>query len=789
VPDIFPLTQPLVVFMVLLIFILIVPQISKVFRIPAVVGLILAGAVFGPFGLNLIARGETVQLLGQIGIIFIMFLAGLEIDLHQLIRNRRTTLIFGFFTFSIPLVMGIAGSLMLELSLVTSVLLASMFSSHTLLTYPQVSKLGLTKDSAVTVTIGGTIITNLLAMLILAVIASFSQNTSGDGGALLLLGKLILYFILLFFLLPVIARWSLRRLSEEPDIQFLLIFTLMFLAAGFALPAGLEPVIGAFFAGLLLNRYVPNTSMLMNRVQFIGNGIFVPLFLLDVGFLVDLHQFLIDPRAWVFGFFMVTVGILSKWPPVWITKIISKFTWPQAFLMYGMSVNQAAGTLAAVIVGYRLGFFDSAIVSATILMILVTCFLGAVVTTHSARYLSRVGKKAILDRSFRVQRIMVSLARPESVPQLLNLTEAILPSDHPAQIFPTVVVRDEENNEDQLLSAETLLGQATQYFQHTSFSLTPVTGLDPDVGHGLIRVSRARLADTIVLGWNPNYGLGRYIFGTVLDKIVENAQLRLAILKTSTKPLEFRRLHLLFPLYSESHMDLSGALCLVDEIIIKHNPTLILYGHPKTREALEIFWKKIPKGNAFVWYTVDSNAKLGKCIPSNLYSPSDFVILIGARSSQAPWTPSLSRLPQELAGTYKENPLLVIYPNYSVYNQGETGDTPELADRHIKFGWGGTLKSTLSDLLKVDFSKKLAEDLATQLLELHENTPIDLKPEHHLIHLHTELVHDFWVGHIQKNTEWWSILLTPLAETHENHLKVLSQLVRKVRARSHPFGP
>jgi Kef-type K+ transport system membrane component KefB len=295
-----PLANPILKFLVILLIILFAPILLNRFKIPHLLGLIIAGAVIGPFGFNLIMRDSGIVMSGTAGLLYIMFLAGLEIDLAQFRRNSFRSIIFGMYTFLIPMALGTAaGYYLLQFSLPTSILLASMFASHTLIAYPIISKMGLSRNKAVNIAVGGTMITDTLALIVLAVIVGMANGQVDQEFWIQLSASIVAFGLVIIIFFPIVARWFLKRF-DDPVTQYIFVLVMVFLGAVLAEIAGIEGIIGAFLAGLALNRLIPYTSPLMNRIEFVGNAIFIPFFLIGVGMLVDYRAFfkVMKPSWW-----------------------------------------------------------------------------------------------------------------------------------------------------------------------------------------------------------------------------------------------------------------------------------------------------------------------------------------------------------------------------------------------------------------------------------------------------------------------------------------------------------
>jgi Kef-type K+ transport system membrane component KefB len=349
-----PLKNPVLLFSLILFIILFAPILLNKLRIPHLIGLIIAGAIIGPNGLNLIARDMSIILFGTVGLQYIMFLAGLEIDLAEFRKNSSKSLIFGLLTFSIPMILGtVVGLYVLDFSVATSVLLASMFASHTLIAYPLISKLGVAKNRAVTVAVGGTMITDTLALLVLAVIAGMQTGEINQEFWIRLGFSVIIFGLVVMLIFPIIGRWFFKRYDDNIS-QYIFVLAMVFLGCTLAELAGIEAIIGAFLAGLALNRLIPHTSPLMNRIEFVGNALFIPFFLIGVGMLIDYKAFIKDWDTIQVAGIMTVVAIVGKYLPAYITQKLFGYTRDERRLIFGLSNAQAAATLAAVLVGFNI---------------------------------------------------------------------------------------------------------------------------------------------------------------------------------------------------------------------------------------------------------------------------------------------------------------------------------------------------------------------------------------------------------------------------------------------------
>ena len=432
-----PLQHPVLKFLVILVIILFAPIIFNKLKIPHILGLIIAGAIIGPFGINLLQRDGSIILSGTAGLLYIMFLAGLEIDMGDLKKNSTKSLIYGLLTFIIPMLSGIlAGVYLLNFSLPTSILIGSMFASHTLITYPIVTKLDIVKNRAVVVTVGGTIITVTLGLLVLAVIIGMQSGEVDSWFWTRLSGSIVLFSAIVLLLFPFIGRWFFKKYSDSVS-QYIFVLVMVFLGAVLAQAAGVESIIGAFLAGLSLNRLIPVTSPLMNRISFVGNAIFIPFFLISVGMLIDYRAFFNDTHTLYVAAILSAAATFSKYLPALITQKMYGYTKDEGNLIFGLSNAQAAATLAAVLVGYNvitgyaadgspIRLLDDSVLNGTIVMILVTCTIASLVTQKAAVNLSlKDSTNAEPHDSDGTEQILVPIKYADTIDELINLSSLI----------------------------------------------------------------------------------------------------------------------------------------------------------------------------------------------------------------------------------------------------------------------------------------------------------------------------------------------------------------------------
>lgn len=528
-----PLTNPVLIFSVILFIILLAPVLLHRLKIPDLIGLILAGAVIGPNGLGIMARDSSIELFGTVGLLYIMFIAGLEIDMADLRKNYGKTMVFGLYTFLIPMIVGtLTGVYWLDFSWPTSVLLASMYASHTLITYPIVSKYGITKNRAVSIAIGGTVITCILALLVLAVVVGMSTGEINHRFWMKLGISSVVFIAVVVILFPMLGRWFFKRYEDSVG-QYIFVLALVFLASFLSEAAGLEAIIGAFLAGLALNRLIPNTSALMNRIDFVGNAIFIPFFLIGVGMLVDVRTFTAGWTAIWVAIVMTVIATLSKFMAAWLTEKNFKLSRDEGLLLFGLSNAQAAATLAAVLIGYKvilgtaadgepIRLLNEDVLNGTIVMILVTCTIASFITQRSAQNIALAEMRGdiIADSEHEEERILIPLSNSETVDELMTLGTAIKSRRNKARLVAVSIVKSENTDPAAEKMSAMLLEKAAKTAAATDHHVDQVLRFDLNIVNGIRNVAKEHKITDIVIGLRTQKDISDTFLGKLTEEVV-----------------------------------------------------------------------------------------------------------------------------------------------------------------------------------------------------------------------------------------------------------------------------
>ena len=507
-----PLEDPILKFMLILVIILAAPLLLNKLKIPYLLGLIIAGAVIGPHGLNLVLRDSSIILSGTAGLLYIMFLSGLDMDMSDFKKNSWRSLIFGLYTFCVPLGLGIlAGYYVMGFSIYSSILLAGLFASQTLIAYPIVSKLGIARDKAVTIAVGGTVITDTLALLLLTVIVGMATGNVDDMFWWRLAGSVSLCIAIIVFLFPLLAHWFFKQVSDNVS-QYIFVLAMVFLGAYLAHMAGLEPIIGAFLSGLALNRLIPRTSPLMNRIEFVGNAIFIPFFLIGVGMLIDYRAFFRDWESIEVAAIMIVLITAAKFIAAWLTQKTFRLSRDQRTVIFGLSSAHVAATLAAVMVGYNvilghtpdgepIRLLNESVLNGTILMILATCTISTFATQRGAhniavRHTHDAGDKAPKQEDH----ILIPVADERTADELVGLSAMLKRAKEPNGLYALHAVDNQVEDPNVEKRAQKILDVAATAAAAGDIYLQELLRYDVNISNAIVSVVRERNITDIVMG-------------------------------------------------------------------------------------------------------------------------------------------------------------------------------------------------------------------------------------------------------------------------------------------------
>jgi Kef-type K+ transport system membrane component KefB/nucleotide-binding universal stress UspA family protein len=543
--------EPIVSFAIILAVILIVPLLFERFKLPGLLGLLLAGVALGANGLNLLnSDSETMKLLSDIGLVYLLFVAGLEIDLDQFQATKHRSAGFGFFTFAVPLTFGILVGRLFGFDWNASLLIGSLFASHTLLAYPIVSRMGLTTNESIVVTIGATIFTDIGSLLVLAICLGIHAGNFDTIQLMRLLLSLLIYAALILFGLSWLGREVFRRSGDEEGNQFLFVLLVVFVSSLGAELIGVEKIIGAFLAGLAVNSAVGD-SPVKEKIIFVGSVLFIPIFFVDIGLLIDIPAFLNSSLGLTLAIVIGLIG--SKFLAAVLAKWLYRYSWREGITMWSLSMPQVAATLAATFIGYRAGILTEDVLNSVIVLMLVTSTLGPLITEKAARGLipDSPTAEALEDWSTAAlseqpSTIVVPIYNPNTERNLIEMA-ALLAQQRSGRVMPLAIATahvhmDAPELEGELQQSRSRLHRATQLCQDVGIAAEPLLRIDDMVAQGISRASREQNAQLVVMGWSRTSVLQARLFGDVIDRVLWASHCPVAITRLLNPPSQIRRI-------------------------------------------------------------------------------------------------------------------------------------------------------------------------------------------------------------------------------------------------------
>ena len=519
-------TNPITIFFIVLAIILVTPLVFNRLKIPHIIGMIVAGIVIGPYGLNILDNDSSFAIFGQVGLLYLMFLAGLEIDMFHLKLNLKRGMAFGILTLVIPLLIGIFTSVYIfHLDWLTSMMLGAMYASHTLISYPVAVRFGITKSPAVLIAIVGTIIAVIGALLVIAGVVNvrhdgeFSWLSMGR-----LVGLLIIYCLGILYLYPRLTRWFFKNYSDRVT-QYVYVMAVMLMAAWLASLINLEPVLGAFIAGLVLNRYIPASSGLMGSIEFVGNALFIPYFLISVGMMINMRVIL-EGDTLITSAIMLTVALVSKWLPAYITRRSARLDSPSMNVMFGLTTAHTAVALAVVTLGNQLGMFDERILNATVLVILVTCTLAPIITAAAAPRLKiamlqqdeEADSHLTRSRRARVNNTLIPIANVESAVSLVEMA-VLMRSEVGRHEFYALHVRNDNSPAARDIARRTLL-TARRTATAANVAIETLDRYDLNTVTGVLNAIEECDITEVFLGLHRRAGVIDSFFGAKVEQLL-----------------------------------------------------------------------------------------------------------------------------------------------------------------------------------------------------------------------------------------------------------------------------
>ncbi|WP_317896574.1 cation:proton antiporter [Aurantibacillus circumpalustris] len=656
-----PLKNPVLILALTLLIILFSPLLFKRFRIPGIIGLIISGVLIGPNFFHIIESTNSFELLSKTGLLYIMFLAGLEIDMQEFSNNRSKSLVFGAFTFLIPISIGyLVCVYVFHFPVWSSLLLASMFSTHTLLSYPIVSNMGIIKNRAVQVTFGGTIITDSAVLILLGIITNIVTGEIDNGFWLKITISLGLLLFATLYLLPRISRWFFRNIEAQASSHYIYVLAVVFISGFLSELAGVEPIIGAFLAGLGLNKIIPHTSILMNRVVFIGNTLFIPFFLISAGMLVDLKLFFKGSEALIFAGILSAVGLFTKYAAAWLTSKVYKYTKHERNLIFGLSVSHAAATLAIIKVGFDIKLFDQNVVNGTIILILVSCLVSSFITERAARNIAIEEKEVILKNSDKVERILIPVSNPDNIQRLIDLALLVKDQKSTEPLYPLSIVEDDADADEKLNIVRKVIEGVAEQIASGDKKVEILKKVDLSIVDGIVRTSRAYNISDILISYKAQQGSSN-LFGNVAASLLVKSKQSILISKILQPLNTFERIIVILSPNAELENGFTRSVFKINALIKQLGSSAMIYGSANT---IQIF-SEIIGDKKKVFYKYNKLENFDDINELNTTKEDDLFVFLSARKQTLSYDYLVDEMPKKLNKSNEFTSFIIIYPDIS----------------------------------------------------------------------------------------------------------------------------
>lgn len=655
----FPIENPVIVLALCLFIMLVVPPACKRIGMPSIFGLILSGILIGPKGFHLIGEKSGLELLSTAGLLYLMFLMTLEIDMFSFRKNKFKSVWFGIFTFIIPFVSGfLLTHFVFNFNITASLLLACMFSTHTLVSYPIAGRLNITKAEPVVVSIGGTIITDMAVLLFLTIVTTSYSGALDVFFWMKTILSLTVFMFVMFWAFPKVCRWYFAYFQSDDSAQYIFILSSLFSSGFLAELAGIEPIVGAFMCGLVLNRVIPHQSTLMSRTVFVGNSFFIPFFLIYIGMLVDVRAFLKGFDTLILAAALIAVALSSKYLAAFATQLFYRYTKAERLLLFGLSSSHAAATIAVVIVGYGIGIFNENIINAAVLIILFTCLVSTYVTDYAGRMVALQQKEQDV-QEHKPDRILVPVSNPETALPLFNFAVLIHQPHNNPSISPLTIATTPQQLEHSILKDRSI---ARYFFNQASAAKIhyhPAMRVDSNISEGIIRAALEIQVTHIVLGWSGKSNTARYFFGTIIDKLLENCPQMILVVNLTTRIPKFRKIYVLVPRNADHEVGFQAWIHLLLTLHRNNSGELLFITDKNTLKGI-MRMKKVasfPKK----YFRVLSSLPDMKALAGEL-NGNDLLVVVSARQNTVSYNRRLAVMPRVVTRYFGHTNSMILYP-------------------------------------------------------------------------------------------------------------------------------
>ena len=671
-----PITDPTAIFFVVLFIILAAPIVMGKLRIPHIVGMVLAGVVVGKYGLNILERDSSFELFGKVGLYYIMFLAGLEMDIEGMKSNGVKILFFGLLTFLIPFGLTYwSGMNIIGYSQTASLLLSSIMASNTLIAYPIVCKYGLQRHSGVTLCVGSSMIALTMALIVLAaIVGSFGSGGAGFTFWITFILKITAFVAGGIYLLPRLARCFLRRYSDAVA-QYIFVMALLFLSAIISELIGLEGVFGAFFAGLILNRFIPHVSPLMNRIEFIGNALFIPYFLIGVGMLINIRVLFYGWHTAFIIFCIIFFGTFGKAIAAYISKAVFNLPWAYGNMMFGLTSAHAAGAIAIVMVGMKLStgpgeyLVDTNMLNGVVIMILFTCVISSLVTDHASQSIA-LAETSHTDLKKRGddEKILIAL-RPGGGISTLRSLGLMMHNDKLGRgLIGLNVVYDDENSHKNQETGRRTLEQAMKIASAADVMMMTQSRLATNISNGIIHAFKEYDASEIIMGLHDKKTDNEKFWGLFTPDLVNSLNRQIILCRCNRPFNTLRRIVVAVPSRVEFEQGFYRWIERLSRLAENLGCRIVFHGRLESTSLINEYIRNQHPGVRAEYVLMEHWKEFPDL--SQKISDDHILVVVTARQGTVSYKPIFERLPYELYKHFHDKNLMIVYPD-------QNGQSPE----------------------------------------------------------------------------------------------------------------
>lgn len=685
-----PITDPTWIFFIVLCIILFAPILMGKLRIPHIIGMVLAGVIVGPHGFNILSYDSSFELFGKVGLYYIMFLAGLEMNMADFRKNRIRTSTHGLLAFAIPMIIGFAvNASLLKYGALTSILLASMYASHTLIAYPIVLRYGISKQRSVTIAVGATAITDTLTLLVLAIVGGmFKGEVNGMFWIMMVIKLCIVFFIIIYFF-PRIARYFFQR-YEENVTQFIFVLAMTFLGAGMMAFIGMEGLLGAFLTGLVLNRYVPNVSPLMTHLEFVGNALFIPYFLIGVGMLVNVNIIFAGLGTIKVACVMIAVALSSKWIASLTTQKLFNMKSIERELIYGLSNAQAGATLAAVMVGYNIilpngqRLLNDDVLNGTIILILVTCIFSSFTTERASRKIALTNKNVSNeDKTADDEKILIPVEQKETANELVKMGIMMRNNKLNRGIIGLNVVLDDLNLAYNQEKGKNTLEYMEMTANAANVRMIVQSRIATNITNGISHAFKEYSASEIIMGMHEGHGNTKNFWGNITQNLFNDISRQIMIVRCLQPINTFRRIQVAVPKKAEFEPGFYRWLERLARLAANLNCRIQFHGNRGTLSLINEYIQNRHSDVRAEYVAFEDWDELPK-LAINVNDDHLFVI-VTARKGTVSYLPSFESLPEQLTRFFNSNSMMIIFPDQYGDVSGMTFTKLQLSEEHSPY--------------------------------------------------------------------------------------------------------